>query len=254
MTDFVSRRKLVFTGSTGALGGMLIASNTAHAQETNVIREQSVQNFENADQAANGAITSFIGPLSDSPSPQIEPAVASIGRAREQISEAGVSDAPEELCRVEHIDLTQELIQNGVSTNPMDHELELLEEGVEPESEEFEVALVETILQAFGVDRGARTAFLNVIKRLELEGLIAELRAAAQISDWNRFERILSRFAQQLFGRAGLAALAQALDSEAYRRLLIAISARAVPFLGWAIFTISLGIAIYNNRERLFPQ
>lgn len=165
-----------------------------------------------------------------------------------------MSEAPLELCRVEHIGLARELLEEGVSTNPLDQSLSLLENGVETEEESFGEALFSILGKAFGMDRAARVALLNVAKRLELEDLLSNLRTAAQKGDWNSFGRNLSQFIRRLFGRAGLSSLAQALDSAAYRRLLIAISARVVPFIGWAIFFVSLGIAIYNNRERLFPQ
>lgn len=244
-------RRVTLLGGTSLVVGAAGIPKSGEAQSLSDLRNSVIELFERAQEWLSDAVSAFVALFTEGDSPQVGPAADALQACRSELSEAGVSTAPRELSRIEHIDMVDAFLEHDVSPDPLEYELNLLETGTESDGETFEDVLVDIFLESLGIDRLARGEFLRVIAQLELQQDIERIEQSIKQNDWSRVERLLRRFARKLFGRAGLKEFASALERPTYRRLLIGLSARAIPFAGWALFAVSLGIAIYNNRERL---
>ena len=249
ITDF-TRRNLFLSASAVALTHAATLK-PAEAQSFDSIRDAFFEIFQSALAKLENALEAFIQVLEDGTEPKPDAALQQIEACRSELAKIPQDQTSRDLARVEQLALYDDMARNDVSPNPSRHDLIEPDQGVEPEGDSFASVFFDILWQSWGIDKATRGSFNDVVGRLGVDDLVKTLRTEVSKGNWARAERVIEQILRKLFGRAGLAEFSRSLAPAAYRRLLISLSARAVPFVGWLLFAVSFGTAIYVNRERL---
>ena len=80
---------------------------------------------------------------------------------------------------------------------------------------------------------------------------MGDIDEAVEKRKWLRLSRLLRALLEKLFSKKIIGQFTERLGEKQFRRLLVRISARAIPFIGWAIMVGSIVVSTINNYPRI---
>ncbi|MDP5307461.1 hypothetical protein [Paracoccus spongiarum] len=246
----ISRRKALFGTSVAfaAVGGRHVA-----AQEADILaqRLEFEPAFEGAALALDAATDSFMG-VDNGGEVNAEAASEQLRAALATLAEVGVGAEAALVARTEQADLVADILANEVDLAPDPEAVEDLRNAeAQADADTWQRAFTDILAQAFGIDPQLGPQLRDALIALDTAQDLPRLAEAVRKGDWWAALRITRRIVAKIVSRAGLSALSERLGEDAYRQILRALARRAVPYLGWGAFALSLALAIWENRERL---
>lgn len=248
----IRNRRFILTNATGFTAVGILGSGAAIAQTE--VRQQAVEAFGSANQALLNAeyliARASVDPDAELPTGDIR------GLLVDSVSTiAGVVDSAEtglEVCRVEHLLEFQQASSEQVNIRPDPESIQNQSEWPdESDGESFSDIIAVILLDAVGIDPSEGNILRQVLESVGLIGAVRELALAISNRNWTAVVRLIEFIVSVLFGPAGRAAMIEIAGSEFGQRIIRAVMARAVPFLGWSVFAIQLGLSIYEHWDRL---
>jgi hypothetical protein len=246
-----NRRVFLSRAVVGSASIAAISSHSAYGQTEAGVRLDLTEQFVIGEDAAETTLD-----LALVEEPSIESAEAAATTAREAIGDAVEKSDQSgiDLARVEQIPLAQRILEAGETLDPKAYEEPLLgQTSVEfsEESSSLEEVIFNIIWDTIGIDASVRHGLTLSIQMLGLDEIMDQLQIAVREEDWYKCQRLIRRLLNRIVSTEALQVIEQQIGRDSMNALYRRLAARAVPFVGWAIFIAAAVFAIRNNLDRL---
>jgi hypothetical protein len=247
----VARRELL-TGASGIALAFGTTTKPAEAQFAEIRAALSelfyfaVETLEEAIDALAGIILNADGFVDDAK------AESDLRQSIAALSEISSSDY-QQVARTEFVTLVDQIVENEAvaAPDPSAVDAALVAAESDRSADTWQNAITDIMLESMGLDQEARDSLSSLLKFADVASDFNALRDALMNGDWAKVTQIIERIVRKVFSRSVISEVVESVDDRIARQLLRALSARAVPFLGWAWFAAALSLAIIRNRDRL---